>query len=147
LRAYLDGFGAELGLSKGKLATSQDAIAALTNRIAPTLRAPGSGSQSDAELRGFLASLPQLTSTPEGNQLISVTLKRAAEIDQKRADIASQWQAGKIKAGPAREMIAELDKKSIYADEKERALVDQILGSQPKSGPDKGSGWKILGVE
>jgi muramidase (phage lysozyme) len=147
LRAHLDGVAAELGLSKGKLATAQDAIAALTNRIAPTLRQPGSGAQSDAELRGFLASLPQLTSMPEGNQLVSATLKRAAEIDQKRADIASQWQAGKIKAGPAREMIAELDKTSIYASPKERALVEEILGASPKSGPEQGKGWRILGVE
>jgi hypothetical protein len=84
---------------------------------------------------------------PEGNQLVTATLKRAAEIDQRRADIASQWQAGKIKAGPAREMIAELDKTSIYASPKERALVEEVLGASPKSGPEQGKGWKILGVE
>jgi hypothetical protein len=151
LRATLDAIGYELNLSKGTLASQRDAIVAITNRIAPTLRQPGSGAQSDAELRGFLSSLPNLSALPEGNQLIQATLKRAAAIDQQRAEIAAQWQSKKLTAGEAREKIAELDRMSIYASEKEKAIVDQVMGFKPQTGPGdasgSGKGWRVLGVE
>lgn len=148
VRAFLDRVGRELGFSDGTLASQQDAVKAITNRIAPTLRQPGSGAQSDAELSGFLASLPSLTATPGGNQLIAATLQRAAAIDRQRADIASQWQAGRIKAAEARERIAELDRMSIYANAEEKAAVEVLIGGKPLSGNAKEQkGWRVLGVE
>jgi hypothetical protein len=147
-RAMLDGIGNSLGMSPGTLKTQADAIKAVTNRIAPTLRAEGSGSQSDAELAGFLAALPNLTASPQGNQLIQATLQRAAKIDRERAKIASQFSAGRITATEARQKIAELDEQSIYASEEEKKIIDNAMGFAPLSGGEKGAkGWKILGWE
>lgn len=147
-RATLDGIGKSLGMSPGTLKTQADAIKAVTNRVAPTLRAEGSGSQSDAELAGFLAALPNLTASPEGNQLITSTLQRAAKLDRERTKIASQFSSGRISATEARQKIAELDEQSIYASEEEKKIIDNAMGFAPLSGGEKGAkGWKILGWE
>lgn len=148
-RAFLDRVGAAIGLSSGELATQADAVTAIVNRIAPSLREPGSGPMSDADLRLFLSSLPNLMALPEGNQLILSTLKRAAEIDRARTDIAAQWQAGELSASEARKQIAAIDRRSIYASEQEKEMVANLLGGASQQGKTEKArgGWKIIGVE
>ena len=144
LRATLDGVGKELGLSSGELKTKADAINAIVNRLAPQMREPGTGTVSDADLRGFLAALPSLSATPEGNQLILGALKRATDVDRERTRIAAQWQAGKVSAADARSKIADIDERSIYASDAERQLV---AGLSPIPEGKTGAGWRIIGVE
>jgi len=144
LRAQLDGIGKELGLSTGELKTKTDAINAIVNSLAPQMREPGTGTVSDADLRGFLAALPNLSATPEGNQLILGGLKRATDVDRERTKIAAQWQAGKISASDARSKIADIDERSIYASEAERSLVS---GLSPIPENKAKPGWRVLGVE
>lgn len=144
LRATLDGFGKELGLSSGELKTKADAINAIVNSLAPQMREPGSGTVSDADLRGFLAALPNLSATPEGNQLILGALKRATDVDRERTKIAAQWQAGKISASDARTKIGEIDERSIYASDAERSLVANL---SPIPDNKAKPGWRVLGVE
>lgn len=144
LKAQLDGIGKELGLSSGELKTKADAINAIVNSLAPQMREPGTGTVSDADLRGFLAALPSLSATPEGNQLILGGLKRAVDVDRERTKIAAQWQAGKLSAAEARSKIAEIDERSIYASEAERSLVQ---GLSPIPDNKAKPGWRVLGVE
>lgn len=144
LRATLDGFGKELGLSSGELKTKADAINAIVSSLAPQMREAGSGTVSDADLRGFLAALPSLSATPEGNQLILGALKRATDVDRERTKIAAQWQAGKISASDARIKIGEIDERSIYASDAERALVANL---SPIPDNKAKPGWRVLGVE
>jgi hypothetical protein len=148
LRATLDGIGQGLGMTPGTLKSQADAIKAITNRIAPTLRQAGSGSQSDAELAGFLSALPNLTANPQGNQLIASTLQRASKIDRERTKIASQFSSGRITATEARQKIADLDEQSIFASEEEKKVIENSMGLAPQSGGEKAKkGWKILGWE
>lgn len=144
LKAQLDGIGKELGLSTGELKTKADAINAITNSLAPQMREPGTGTVSDADLRGFLAALPSLSATPEGNQLILGGLKRATDVDRERTKIAAKWQSGKLSASEARAQIAEIDERSIYSSEAERSLV---MGLSPIPENKARSGWRVLGVE
>jgi hypothetical protein len=61
-----------------------DAANAIIKRVAPSLRTAGSGSQSDVEYAGFLQSMPQLQGLPQGNKLISDTLKAKTRVDIER---------------------------------------------------------------
>jgi hypothetical protein len=144
LRAALDAAAAELGLSSGTLATQADLIGSITQRIAPTLRATGSGSQSDTELRGFLSSLNGLAQTPQGNQLIATVARRTADIDNQRADIAQQWQSGDIDEATAIRRLSAINRKSIYASQAERDLIDSVMGARPQSGPTQSTGWGTI---
>lgn len=147
LRADLDGIGNYLGLSPGTLKTQADAINAATKRIAPSLRQPGSGSQSDADLAGFLQALPSMAASPAANALIQSTLQRAAAIDRERAEVGAKWQAGDINASEARRKILEIDRKSIYASDQERKIVEAVMGREPIAGGATGqAAYKILGV-
>jgi hypothetical protein len=147
LRAQLDGIGKSLGLSDGTLKTQADAIKAITNRIAPTLRAPGSGSQSDAELAGFLSALPNLSATPGGNQIIQGTLQRAAAIDREKSRIAAQYQTGRLSASEARAKVAEIEERSIFGSDEERKIIENLMGGAPLSGnATEQKGWGVIGV-
>jgi hypothetical protein len=149
LRAWLDSFGKELGLSPGTLATQQAAIEAVSQRVTSTMREPGIGSQSDYELRALLGSVPHMIATPGANQIIAASLKRAADLDKQRASIAARWQAGKLRLSDARTQIADLDDKSIYASPQEKQLIENLMGGAPQSGgATEQNGWgDILKVE
>ena len=129
-RAMLDNIGRQFGFTDGQLASKTEAINAIVNRIAPTLREAGSGTVSDADLRGFMASLPSLSATPEGNALIMSTLKRASEMQVARANIAAAWRADDISGKEAQKQITELNNRSIYASDEERRIV---AGLKPRS--------------
>lgn len=84
------------------------AFKAITSRLAPQMRVPGSGATSDFEMRTFLEGLPSLGKTPGGNELISKTLEAMAEHKIKAAEIASQAINGEIKRKDADKMLREL---------------------------------------
>ncbi|MFK5599080.1 hypothetical protein ACFZ8E_19070 [Methylobacterium sp. HMF5984] len=94
-------------LTGGKLdeATAANAI---VQRLAPGLRVPGSGAQSDRELKNFIDSLPSLGNTPGGNRIIVETLRGAARQQQQAAEIARQSQAGTLDKYEADRRIAAL---------------------------------------
>ncbi len=132
-QAFLDGVGQKIGVTSGGLKSKSDAVLALTNKIAPTLRQTGSGAQSDAELRGFLLSLPSLSASPGGNEIISATLQRATELDNARGQIATQWRAGDITTKDALKAISQIDAQSIYPSEREKAAIESATrGQQPQ---------------
>lgn len=107
-----------------------DAFQSIVKRIAPTLRAPGSGSTSDIEYDGMLRSLPALRNRPEANALIAQIMKAKAEINVARSDIVGRYQMGDITAKEARRQMAEIDKRSIMTPEMKRLI--EGVGPIPK---------------
>jgi hypothetical protein len=84
------------------------AFEAIVNRVAPSLRVPGSGAQSDYELKNFLKSLPALGNTPEGNAIGTATLKGLQENKIRASEIASQALNGQISRPEAEKMLRQL---------------------------------------
>lgn len=72
---------------------------AIVNRLAPTLRVPGSGATSDMEMRLFMQSLPSLVNTREGNALIAKTMGDMVAYRQAAGDIATMMQLGPENGG------------------------------------------------
>lgn len=89
------------------------AFQSIVKRVAPTLRAPGSGSTSDIEYDGMLASLPSLQNRPDANRAIAAMMKAKAQINVERAAIIDQYQNEHLTASEARSRIATLNKRSI----------------------------------
>lgn len=104
------------------------AYQSIVSRVAPTLRAPGSGSTSDVEYNGFLNSLPKLQNLPEGNAVISAILQRKSQINIERGDIVNAYANGEISAVEARKQLGELNRKSIL-DPQIKALIAATGGS------------------
>lgn len=132
-QVFIDRVGAGLGLSKGELATRSDAMKAIIQRLAPAQREEGSGSTSDIEFKGMLASFPSLSATQEGRQMILTTIARQNELTRMRVEVANQWTGGEIPATEARKRIAQIDRASIFASEDEKKLVRK-LASTSKGG-------------
>lgn len=125
-----------------------DAFNSIVKRIAPTLRAPGSGSTSDIEYDGMLRSLPALRNTPEANRMILSIMKAKADINQKRAEIITAYQARQISVSEARAQINELDRQSIITPEMRAALEGVGAGAGNGNGPEPGTvedGYRFKG--
>lgn len=120
------------------VSSAGDAFQSIVKRIAPTLRAPGSGSTSDIEYDGMLRSLPALRNQPEANAMIAEIMKAKAQLNMQRADIITQYQTGEKTAAQARREIAELDKQSIMSPEMKKAL-DGIGGEKQGEVPTPAS--------
>jgi len=145
------------GLLSGRLAemfpgvsSAGDAFQSIVKRIAPTLRAPGSGATSDIEYDGMLKSLPALRNQPEANAMIASIMKAKAMINMRRADIITKYQTGDFSAAEARRQIGEIDKQSIMTPEMRRALVgvggaaEEEAAGAPKAG-DVLDGYRFKG--
>lgn len=89
-------------------ASEIEAAQAIISQMVPAQRPPGSGPMSDADLELFKQSLPRLINTPEGNQQIIRTMRRIAEYDIKRGEIARELQLGNINQQQAFDKYANL---------------------------------------
>lgn len=99
-----------------------DAFQSIVKRIAPTLRAPGSGSTSDIEYDGMLRSLPALKNSPEANAMILSIMQAKADLNIKRGDIITAYQNGEMSVVDARKQLGELNRTSIITPEMRKAL-------------------------
>jgi hypothetical protein len=84
------------------------AYQAIVSRMAPRMRVAGSGATSDFEMRQFLSALPQLGTTPQGNEMIANTLEALQQHRMAAADIGSRALAGELPTREAERMIREL---------------------------------------
>jgi hypothetical protein len=116
-----------------------DAFQSIVKRIAPTMRAEGSGSTSDIEYDGMLRSLPALRNAPDGNRMILSIMRAKADINVKRGEVVTAYSTGEIDAATARRQIAELDRASIVTPEM-RAALDGISGVPGTSTPNTPQG-------
>lgn len=82
-----------------------EAFQSIINRVAPNMRAPGSGATSDLEFKGFLSALPALSQTSEGRQKIIATMGAMAQYNAERGRISAAALAGTIPAAKADEML------------------------------------------
>lgn len=104
------------------VSSSGDAFQSIVKRIAPTLRAPGSGATSDIEYDGMLKSLPALRNNPDANAMINQIMKSKAALNVERAAVVAEYGRGGITAGEARTRIGEIDKRSIMTPEMKSSL-------------------------
>lgn len=102
--------------------TAGDAAQSIMLRVAPSLRTPGSGSTSDIEYQGMLQSLPRLSNSPGGNQIISGVMKAKAQLNVERGQIVSAYQNGQIDDQTARAKLQELNQRSIMSPEMKAML-------------------------
>ena len=122
-----------------------DAFQSIVKRVAPTLRAPGSGSTSDIEYDGMLRSLPALRNKPEANNMIAQIMRSKAGINMERGGIVNSYHNGEITASQAREQLAELNKRSIMTPEMKEAfsVLERGAEEKPKRRTSGGVEWSI----
>ncbi len=107
VKAALGPYADALGIKIDGLDDIQ-AFEAIVNRVAPSLRVPGSGAQSDYELKNFLKSLPNLGNTEGGNEIASAVMQGLYQNKVKAAEIGSQALTGEISRPAAEKMLREL---------------------------------------
>ena len=115
------------------ISSAADAFTSVVKRVAPTLRAPGSGATSDIEYDGMLKSLPQLSAQPEANRAISAMMKAKAQINIERGQIIADYQNEEIGVAEARKRMGELNSRSIMTPELEAILKATAPAPQPGS--------------
>jgi hypothetical protein len=113
------------------------AAQSIIKRVAPTLRAEGSGSTSDIEYAGMLSSLPALQNYPEANSAIVAMMKAKAAIDIERAQIVRDYANSAQTTEDARAMrsrLSEIESRSIMTPEMRR-VIDTLSGAPAAGGP------------
>jgi hypothetical protein len=66
-------------------------------KLAPTMRAAGSGATSDFEMKAFMAAIPSLATTEQGRTLMSRYSQKIANRAQIRAEIVNEIeQSGRL---------------------------------------------------
>lgn len=107
IKAFIGPYAQALGIDVGNMDEIQ-AYEAITSRLAPQMRAVGSGSSSDRDVSMFLQSLPNLRNLQGGNEIIANTMKAVAQNKINAAEIASKAQRGEISWQDADKQIREL---------------------------------------
>jgi hypothetical protein len=101
---------------------------AIVRRVAPTLRAEGSGSTSDIEYAGMVAGLGELPNSPAVNVAIADMMLAKADLDLQRGTIVSQYEAGRLPYEDMVNQLEELNQVSIMPDSL-RAILDGASGA------------------
>lgn len=107
LKALVGPYAESLGIQVEGLGDIQ-LYESITNRLAPTLRAPGSGSTSDIEFKGFQRAIGPLSNNPAAREMILDTFEAASRNDVARSEIASRLAAGEIDRGQAEKELRSL---------------------------------------
>ncbi|MEN6549159.1 MAG: hypothetical protein ABFE07_24205 [Armatimonadia bacterium] len=119
------------------------AYQSVVSRLAPQMRVPGSGANSDFEARQFLLSLPTLGNTPGGNKLIEDTLLGIAQNKRAAADIARQAGTGQITRQQADQMLQALPDPFTAFRQSGAATTPPPAGAPAQGTPDA-DGWVTL---
>ena len=133
---------ADRGINVGKNVDKIQAYQAIVNQLIPMQRAPGSGSTSDFDAKGFMASLPGLMKTPEGNQRIIDTLRGLGQYQIEQAKVAERVQIGELSAADGIKALRGIKASDFIKSNNQRAPQtqgqgfnvrsnDQMAGSQP----------------
>lgn len=105
------------------------AAQAIISKLIPNMRPSGAGSTSDYEEKLYAKGLAGLANTPGGNAEIIRSMRTVNQLALQRAQIASQWQQGKLEDGEALAQIQGLRQK--WLDENRRLGVQ----FQPQGSP------------
>ena len=98
---------------------------AIIRRVAPQMRAEGSGSTSDVEYAGMVESLGRLTNSPEANMAIADMMIAKSRLDQERAALVQQYTNESIDYATLTSRLQELDRVSIMPDSLKRIINNQ----------------------
>jgi muramidase (phage lysozyme) len=107
LKAAIGPYAEAVGVNLDGLSDIQ-AFEAVIQRLAPQMRAEGSGSTSDIEFKGMLASLPRLRSNPQAREMILDTMEANARYNIQRGDIALKVLTKEIKREDGEKMMRAL---------------------------------------
>jgi hypothetical protein len=100
----LNRIGNRLGVSL--VGPKEKQFQAIVSRLALSMRPPGSGAISDADLEAFFASVPNLMNSPEGNRLIVETLEKLFRYRLQIARIANRG----IRTGDMASALEEIER-------------------------------------
>jgi hypothetical protein len=84
------------------------AYESIVQRLAPQQRAPGSGSTSDVEFKGFVKSMPGLIQNPAAREITLNTMEALARHEMAQAEIGSKLAAGEMKRHEAEKALRAL---------------------------------------
>ena len=107
------------------------AFQSIVKRVAPAMRAPGSGSTSDIEYQGFLDALPALSNKPEANAMITQLLREKAALNIERGDVVDAFSDNRMTHQEARARMKEINERSILTPE-----MRQLLGAMAPTDVD-----------
>ena len=108
------------------------AFQSIIEKVAPTMRAPGSGATSDIEYQGFLKSLPQMSATAQGREMILNQLSAIARDSEMRGEVASRVMNGELGRKQADEMLRKLpDVMSYYRQYQATQPKQPAVGATP----------------
>jgi hypothetical protein len=128
------------------VSSAADAAQSIIKRVAPSLRAEGSGSTSDIEYNGMLQSLPSIVNRPEANRAISAMMKAKAQINVERAQIVRAFQNSDRSpqaTAAMRTALGELDSRSIMTPELS-AVLGGLSGAPAGAAPAGGGGQTVV---
>lgn len=122
------------GLTKGKDGKStlgeMEAMQALVEKLAPNMRAVGSGATSDYEMRGFKNSLPSLLKTTEGNRIVVETFRSLYDYSMAQGEIAERVVNGELSQKEGGKLLREMGSPfDLYKQHMARAKEDAGGGS------------------
>jgi spore germination cell wall hydrolase CwlJ-like protein len=127
LGPYADAIGVKIdGLNEIQ------AFESIVARVAPNLRVPGSGAQSDYELKNFLKSIPSIGNTDGGNKLVAKTMEGLYQNKMAAAEIGAKALSGEISRTQAEKMLRELPDPM-----KEWREVQKTMKAAPQAAPDR----------
>lgn len=104
----LENFRKATGIALDKNADKVQAASAAAEKIALGLHEAGTGTITDRDMESFRQQIPSLMGTPEGNKLVSDTLRGVAEHHRDAAEIAARWRGGKVSVDQAQEALSGL---------------------------------------
>lgn len=120
------------------------AYQAIVSRMAPRMRVAGSGATSDFEMRQFLQALPQLGTTPQGNEMITNTLEALQQHRMAAADIGSRALAGELPPREAEKLLRDLPNPLELWKRSRGGQAPSANPSRPNQGRTKsGIGWSV----
>lgn len=106
------------------------ALDAMINQLVPSQRPPGSGTMSDKDVALFKSSLPSLINSPEGNAIITQTMRGMAEYRAAIGEIANAALVGEISRGEALQLMEKLPDPMANA----KAYITERFGANPPAG-------------
>ena len=123
----------------GKITSMDEMVNSIRTKMAPMVRATGSGATSDYEMKMYLSAIPSLATTPQGRQMMADLAERIAERELIASDVYSELaQQGPVKLTEWRKRVREQVGGLFNKDE-----VSIMRGKNTKV-PE---GWSIQKVE
>jgi hypothetical protein len=121
---------------------------AIVRRVAPTLRAEGSGSTSDIEYQGMLDSLGSMRNTREANAAIISVMQAKAQFNIDRSDIVNRMMNdATYTQAQATQDLSALDRSSGVPDQVQRLISMYGNGGVATTPPAGGGDLSGMSIE